>query len=250
MRVLIITWLCLFLLACSSAQQKADNFKIAQSNVRLGVGYFQQGKVEAALEKLKKAISVSPDYPEAHSSIALVYQQLGEFDKSRKHYETALDLKPDSGVIHNNYATLLCRMGKPLEAEPHFIKAVKSRSYRTPAEALENLGSCLLQVPDFDKAETYLRQALQINPKLPGALLQMAYVSLENKRYLSGRAYLQRYQEVSGMGSKALWLGIQIETQLGDSAAATNYETQLRRRFPDSNETRLLLERKSGFKAN
>jgi len=242
--------MCIFLLACTSAQQRKADYKIAKSNVQLGIGYFQQGKTEVALEKLQRAIEVAPDYSEAHSSIALVYQQLGEFEKSKDHYEIALDLEPDSGVIHNNYATLLCRMGKPLEAEPHFLKAIKDRNYGTPAQAFENLGSCLMEVPDFDKAEKYLRQALQINPKLPGALIQMARVSLEKKRYLSGRAYLQRFQEVAKLGSREIWLAIQIEKQLGNTKAVRNYEILLRRDFPDSNETRKLLERDSGSNKN
>lgn len=249
MRILIITALSVFLLACASAAKKDEAYKIAQSNVQLGIGYLKQGRVEDALIKLQKAVDVAPDYPEAQSSIALVYQQLGEFEKSREHYEKALELQPDSGIIHNNFATLLCRSGKPLEAETHFLKAIKSRGYKTPAQALENLGACMMQVPNLDKAEKYLRQALQMNPRLPGALLQMARIGLEKKRYMSGRAYLQRYQEVAEMNPESLWLGIQVEKQLGDKKAVMDFENQLRRKFPDSNETRLLLEAMSGNKA-
>ena len=250
MRGMITVGLCFLLLACASTQEQERYHKIAESNVQLGVGYLQQGKVDAALEKIKKALKAEPNYPEAHSSIALVYQQLDEDEKAKEHYETALELQPDSGIIHNNYATLLCKMGKPLKAEPHFLKAINDRRYRTPAQALENLGSCLMQIPDLDKAEKYLRQSLRINPKLPGALLQMAGVGLERKRYLSGRAYLQRFQEVARMNPKSLMLGIQIETKLGDKKTAMGYESQLRRNFPDSDETRTLLEEKSGNKQN
>lgn len=249
MRILIITALSVFLLACASAAKKDEAYKIAQSNVQLGIGYLKQGRVEDALIKLQKAVDVAPAYPEAQSSIALVYQQLGEFEKSREHYEKALELQPDSGIIHNNFATLLCRSGKPLEAETHFLKAIKSRGYKTPAQALENLGACMMQVPDLEKAEKYLRQALQMNPKLPSALLQMARIGLEKKRYMSGRAYLQRYQEVAEMNPESLWVGIQVEKQLGDKKAVMDFENQLRRKFPDSNETRLLLEAMSGNKA-
>ena len=80
-----------------------------------------------------------------------MYQQLDEDEKAKEHYETALELQPDSGIIHNNYATLLCKMGKPLKAEPHFLKAINNRRYRTPAQALENLGSCLMKIPDINK---------------------------------------------------------------------------------------------------
>jgi len=211
----------------------------------LGVGYFKQGRVEAALEKLLKALQAAPDYPEAHSSIALVYQRLGETEKAADHYRQALELKPDDGSIHNNYAVFLCNTGKPLEAEKHFLQAINSRGYRTPAEALENLGVCALQIPDFEKAETYLRKALQINKRLPGALLQMARVSYEKGRFMSGRAYLQRYQEVATMGPKGLWIGIQVEKKLGDNDAVREYESQLRKSYPDSDETRKLLEAQS-----
>ena len=85
-RVSIIVGLSLFLLACASKQQMKNNYKIAERNFQLGVGYFQQGKVEAALEKMKKALKAEPDYPEVHSSIALVYQPLDKNEKAREHY--------------------------------------------------------------------------------------------------------------------------------------------------------------------
>ncbi len=245
-RGLMVIGISFLLIACAGTQQQKNNHKIAESNVQLGVGYLQQGKIDAALEKIKKALKAEPDYPEAHSSIALVYQQLNEDEKAREHYETALELQPANGAIHNNYANLLCKIGKPLEAEPHYLQALKSRGYRTPAQALENLGSCLMQIPDVDKAEKYLRQALQINPKLPGALLQMVRVGLERKRYMSGRAYLQRYQEVAKMSPQSLVLGIQVETMLGDKKTAMDYESQLRRTFPDSDETAKLMEDEFG----
>ncbi len=246
-RTLIVVYLCFFLLACAAAQQQQkNNEKIAESNVRLGVGYLQQGKVEAALEKIKKALKAVPDYPDAHSSIALVYQQLGEDEKAKEHYETALELQPDNALTHNNYATLLCKIGKPIDAEPHFLQAINTRGYRTPAQALENLGTCLMQVPDLDKAEKYLRQALQINPRLPGALFQMVRVGIEKKRYMSGRAYLQRYHEVVKMNPQSLMLGIEVENKLGDKKTVMDYKSQLRRDFPDSEETRKLLEQEFG----
>jgi len=245
-KTLMVVYICFFLLACAGTQQQDNNQKIAESNVRLGVGYFQQGKVEAALEKIKKALKAAPDYPDAHSSIALIYQQLDEDEKAREHYETALVLQPDNGLIHNNYATLLCKMGKPLDAEPHFLQAINSRGYRTPAQALENLGSCLMRVPDLDKAEKYLRQALQISPKLSGALLQMVRVGIGKKRYMSGRAYLQRYHEVVKVNPQSLMLGIEVENKLGDKKTVMDYKSQLRRDFPDSEETRKLQEEEFG----
>jgi type IV pilus assembly protein PilF len=250
-RVLTIVGMSIMLLACAGAQQQQKNdLKIAESNWKLGVGYYQQGKIEAALEKLQKALNAQPDYSPAHSSIALVYQRLGDNKKAREHYETALQLEPANGNIHNNFATLLCQTGEPLEAEKHFLQAINSRGYHTQARALENLGSCLMQIPDFDKAEKYLREALSLNPKLPGALLQMVRISLEKKNFMSGRAYLQRFHEVASKNPQSLLLGIKVEQKLGDKKAASDYESQLRRNFPDSEETNKLLEDEFGKREN
>jgi len=234
------------LFACATVEEKKREdkakFRIADTNLRLGLGYLQQGREEAALQKLKKAVDVMPEYAEAHSSIALAYIRMDEPDKAEEHYQRAVELKPDDGSIQNNYAVFLCGQGKYAEAEQHFLKAIDNRRYRTPAEALENLGVCMLQVPDVEKAETYLRRALQVDPRLPGALLQMVRVSVEKKRMMSARAYLQRYQEVATLGPGGLWLGIQVEKALGDMAAVREYKTQLRQNYVDSNEMRLLLE--------
>jgi type IV pilus assembly protein PilF len=215
--------------------------RVAETNVQLGLGYLKQGRVQGALEKLQKALDAEPDYAEAHSSIALVYEELQENDRAAKHFERALELNPDDGATHNNYAVFLCHIGKAKEAEPHFLAAIKSRGYPTPERAYENLGICAMET-DRAKAETYLRKALQMNPRLPGALLQMAQLSVDHGNYLSGRAYLQRYHEVQPPVPQSLWLGIKVEQQLGDEAAARDYALQLRRKFPDSDETRKLLE--------
>jgi len=246
LRTAFMIVLSVMLFACATAQEQEqedkDRFHIADTNLRLGLGYLQLGRDEAALQKLKKAVDTMPEYAEAQSSIALAYIRMGQPDKAEEHYRRAVELKPDDGSIQNNYAVFLCGQGKYDEAEQHFLTAINSRRYRTPAEALENLGVCMLQVPDLEKAETYLRRALQMDPRLPGALLQMARVSVEKKRVMSARAYLQRYQEVATLGPGGLWLGIRVEKELGDLAAVREYKTQLRQNYVDSNEMRLLLE--------
>ena len=40
--------------------------------------------------------------------------------------------------------------------------------------------------------------------------------------------------------AQALWLGVQIERALGDTASAASYAQQLRKNFPDSKEAQAL----------
>ena len=124
----------------------------------------------------------------------------------------------------------------------YFVKAAKVPRYPTPAQALENAGACARQIPDFDLAERYLRQALSINPKLAVALYEMAQISFAKNKHLTVRAYLQRYEEVASHTPQSLWLGILTERKLGDQQAAARYAKLLQTQFPDSTEFQQLLD--------
>ena len=240
--VVLVSMLCACAMVKETEREDKKQLSIANTNVSLGAGYLQQGRVEEALGKLQKALIAMPDHFEAHSTIALVYEQLEEHEKAEMHYQRALELSPKDGAIQNNYAVFLCQSGRPAEAEAYFLSAIKSRNYRTPAQALENLGVCSLKIPDQKKAEMYLRKALQVDPRLPMALLKMAKISVNKKNAMSGRAYLTRYQEITALNAEGLWLGIQVENELGDLVAVRDYENRLHRFFPGSQELRLLLE--------
>lgn len=241
LRRLIIVSLSALLLACSSGvRQEEEKNNIADTNMRLGLGYLKQGRLDDALAKLEKALDEAPDMAEAHSTVALIYKQLGEKEQADKHFSKALDLKPEDGATHNNYGVFLCEQRQFDKAEKHFMQALQSRGYKTPASAWENAGVCAEQIPDIDKAEKYLRKALQINPRQPVALFEMARICFDTNRTLNARAYMERYFEVEKPGPQSLWLIIRVERKLGANDLADKYADQLRRKFPDADETRQL----------
>ena len=97
--------------ATTGGQGEDRDTKIADTNLRLGIGYMQQGKLDDALEKLQKAVDAKPDDAAVHSVLALVYDQLLEYDKADRHYRRAIDLNPDDGGYYNNYGVFLCQRG-------------------------------------------------------------------------------------------------------------------------------------------
>jgi type IV pilus assembly protein PilF len=228
--------------ATSLSEMQERNEKIAETNLRLGMGYAQQGKLEDALEKLKKAEDVRPDYAAVHGALALVYERLQEYDEADDHYREAIDLQPQDGGVYNNYGVFLCRRGEFTKADEYFNKALDQPRYKTPERAYENAGACAKQIPDLNKAETYLRKALTINPKLPLALYEMADIMYQKDNYLSARGYLQRYEEVSRHTAESLWLGIKVESQLGDEKAKDRYAKLLQSQYPDSLEYKKWLD--------
>lgn len=249
MRRNIVSYLCdglvLVVAACAQPairnQEYAPN-KLAEINVNLGVAYMEEGKYETAFSKLQKALALDPRYPQVHNALGILHNRLGEMDEAEQHYRRAVELDPSNPGLLNNYGQFLCQSGRKEEATDLFLRAVEDPFYETPEVAYTNAGLCAMNARDIDTAEKYFRKALSTNPKLPHALYQMALISYEKGRYLPARGYLARYLKVASHNAQTLWLGIRIERELGDKDAIASYALSLRANYPDSEETRLLLE--------
>lgn len=224
------------------ASEEKDH-RIAKTHVDLGIGYMRQGKYDAALEKLKKAVDAEPDYAPGHSAIAIVYERLEKYELADDHYREAINLSPENGGLYNNYGVFLCGQKKFDLAEEYFIKAIATPRYSTPELAYENAGVCERKSPTTDakKAEEYLQNALTQNPRLPLALLNMAFIRFEQENFLSARGFLQRYESVSRHTAESLWLGVLVERKLKNKDAAQDYAKQLQTDFPKSEQFKLLL---------
>lgn len=215
--------------------------KSADINVQLGVEYMRRGRNDIALSRLKKALNSCHDSGDAHSAIAVLYGRLGMNEEAEYHYQQAIALSPEAPDIHNNYGQFLCHKNQWDAAHQHFLKAIENPVYRTPEIPYTNAALCALQHEDYTTADTYLHKALQNNPKFPRALYQMAHLSYEQRDYKAAREYLERSIKVIAKHTPAtLWLGIRIERRLNNRDAEASYALLLRKKFPDSEETRLL----------
>lgn len=237
----------LLLSACTGATRtKEQDEKSAVAYTRLGVGYLRQGNRIAAMDNLQKAIKINPKDAAAQHAIALAYQHYGRPELADKHYLLALGLDDENGLINNNYGGFLCQEKRYSESVKYFDVAVKDIKYETPSRALENAGLCALGIPDNKVAETYFRRAIKINQQLPVSLLELAKLSLQNKKYMSVRAFIQRYENVAKHTPESLWLAIQAERKLKDKTAVARFSIRLESGFPDSKEAQLLKESKIG----
>lgn len=212
----------------------------ARYNTQLGVGYMQQGDYDLAMQKLQRALKEDPELPEAHTSIALLFERLGEPERADQHYRRALDLAPDNPSVQNAYGVFLCRHGKAAQSEQYFIDAARNPVYPTPEAAYTNAGICLLKIGKNEQAEQYFRAALKSRPDYPDALWQLASLSFSQHQYLETRAFLQRFMAHNAKPHAAvLWLAARNERALGSEAEARRYARKLIARFPGSSEARL-----------
>ncbi len=243
-RLLTPLVLLMLLAACTSdSLRKPDVESSSEINARLGLAYMQQGYLEIALERLQRAIEQDPQQVTAHHYIAELYRQLKSPDDASVHYQLALQLTPEDFSLHNNYGVFLCEQKDYEAAEKSFLMAISTAPiYKPRHEFYENLAQCMMQSIDYTKAEKYFRIVLETHPRMPVTLYQMARLTFEAKKYLRARAFFQRFTEVSTQTAETLWLGIQIERQLGDERTAGEYIRQLKTNFPLATETVTLME--------
>lgn len=216
--------------------------RAADINTQLGIRYLQEGREQLALRKLQKAVKQDPGSSNAHMVMGIVYERLDETDQAREHYDRAVELDPQNPYALNSYGRFLCGHGEYERADELFRRAAGIALYTAPEVPLANAGLCALRSERPEQAETYFSRALRINPRQPAALLNMARLHYRQSDYLSARGYYQRYLEVAGQTADSLWLGVRIESELGDEDAVASYRLQLRNRFPDSEQTRRLRE--------
>jgi type IV pilus assembly protein PilF len=225
------------------AESKQDKREeAARVRVELGQRYMQRGKLDLALENLQKALQYDPNYVDAHTVIAVLYERIGNVGAAEQHYARAVELAPKSGDANNNYGQFLCAAGKYAQAQQYFARAMEDPFYKTPDALYTNAGVCLLKQGDghLDEAEADFRRALETNPNNPVALYQLAEVLYRKNEFFRARAFIQRFEAIGKPDPAALLLARNIEVKLGHADTARDYAKRLRDAFPDSEQARSL----------
>lgn len=212
----------------------------AKAHTDLGAAYYQQGKYEIALDEFNVAIKNDASYALAYNGLGLVHSALGENDKADLAFQKALQLDPQSSESHNNYGNFLCNTGQYNESIKHFLESVKNPLYATPNLAYTNAGICSARKNDLVNAEKYFNKALQLQPLTHSAAYHLANLQFNRGDAKTAKTTLQNTL-IAAPSAEVLWLGIKIERVLGDRDNEASYAIQLRKQYPNSAETQLLL---------
>jgi type IV pilus assembly protein PilF len=249
MRSWIAATLGLLLAACAQtpddslgreARSGAGENPRARIHTELATQYFLRGQYAVALEGLEEALKADADYAPAHNMLGLVYGDLREDAKAEASFKRAIALQRNYSEAHNNYGWFLCQRGRYDASLEQFDLALTNPLYASPERALTNAGLCSLRKGDLRAAEDYLQRALRRVPNQPMALLALADLHARQGRLVSARNLLKQAATVTELDAQGLWLGVRVERQLGDQASEASYASQLRRRFPDSEEAHWL----------
>ncbi len=192
------------------------------------------GQLDGAEVEARAALKADPRSATAYTLLALVEENRGRAAQAGTNYAKAAELAPESGAVQNNYGAWLCGNGRARESLAWFDRALADPAYGSPASALANAGACAASAGDHGRVERDLRAALALDPDNAVALFAMAEHAFRNGRYMDARAFSERRLAVGSATPEALLLASQIETNLGDMAAAARYVQRLNREFPQA----------------
>lgn len=231
-------------MGCASPELQEKELETQKSRARahtdLGAAYFQQKQWEIALEEFTVATKIDPNFASAYNGLGLVNAQLGKDELADENFRKAIQLEPLNSEAHNNYGSFLCGKNRFDESITEFLAAVKNPLYATPAMAYTNAAICSIRKKNSVDAETYLQKALQLEPLSQAAAYQLSSIQFKRNDAVTAKRTLQNVL-LNRPGPEVLWLAIQIERAVGAKDAEASYALQLRRQFPDSEQTKLLL---------
>jgi type IV pilus assembly protein PilF len=219
--------------------ETVDYEKAARLNVELGLSYLKQEQVSRAKSKLLRAKALAPDLPEVHYSYGYFQEYVGEIEAAEKSYQKAVSLNPKGGNERNNYGTFLCRQHQYRKSEKEFLKAIDDPNYPNTAEAFENAGVCVNQIPDVAKAVEYFEKALRYDPNRPTALLELAMIRFQEKQFQQASEFHQRYAQIAAPNARFLLLGIELAKRSGDKNKMASYQLLLNKQFPEAAKAKL-----------
>ncbi len=81
-----------------------------------GIAQLREGNFPAAVQTLRAAHALDPDYPEANYYLGIALSQVGDQEGSTRAFENALRRRPTSAEIHYNFGIALWQHGEPVRA--------------------------------------------------------------------------------------------------------------------------------------
>jgi type IV pilus assembly protein PilF len=218
---------------------------VAKIHTELAASYYERTQYAIALQEIGVALQAESSYAPAYNVRALVRMALREDEQAYADFRRSLELDRMNSETHNNYGWFLCQRGRAKESLREFQDALKNPLYATPEMAYVNLGVCSKKAGLMKDVESNLQRALILRPGMPEALYGLADWSYDSGDFAGAKSYFLRFSQASPeLNAEQLWLAVRIERKMRDRNSEASYAFQLRKRFPDSRETQLLLQGK------
>ena len=153
------------------------------------------GDRDKAIEQLKAAIAIHPQFVAALNGLGVQYMKLGNYQHAFKALNSALVFSPESFILHLNCGIALFNLNKYSEAQKEFTAALLKNEASGSAHVYR--GRALIGLKRFDEAAKDLKRAIEIG----GDDVKLAH------RYLAG-IYVEKGDNAEAVKQLELYLKV------------------------------------------
>jgi Tfp pilus assembly protein PilF len=119
-----------------------------------------QGNSQQAIEELKLAVAVHPQFGLALNALGVQYLKAGQLDKSAEVLKNAVSVSPDALEPRINYGVVLLNQRKYAEAEEQLQQALKKNNSSVTGHLY--LGIALINLKRYQEAEAALQKSIAL----------------------------------------------------------------------------------------
>jgi tetratricopeptide (TPR) repeat protein len=185
------------------AQSKPGVLNAALAGVpKAAVELYQKGmesaarnETEKAIEHLRRAVALHPNFGLALNELGVQYLKRGELDKAEEVLVKVIQLSPEAPEPSLNYGICLLQKKKFAAAEIQLRDALKKNEQSFTAHMY--LGITLISFKRYTEAEAELRKAITLGgPKASKAHYYLGGVYWETSRFKEAADELERYLQL------------------------------------------------------
>ena len=161
-----------------------------EAHFNLGNNWKRQGKLDLAIACYQRALQLKPDFADAHNNLGLAWREHEDLEQAAACYQQALQLKPDFAEAHNNLGNVLAVQDKTDEAAACYERALQLKPGY--ADGHNNLGNVLTRQGKLDRAVACYQRALQLKPDFAEAHNNLGNVFMDQGKPDEAAACYQR----------------------------------------------------------
>jgi tetratricopeptide (TPR) repeat protein len=206
----LLFFIALALARCASCTEKTVHPEAIKHH-DMAIEYLKQNRCTEAEERCRLALEYGPNFEHPHNCLGMVaISCFGDLKAASDHFKAALSVNPDFAEAHNNLGTCFFRENPPnydaacdefkaaLEIDPGYF------------DARENVGMCLMRrgtiLGDqgdtekrselYKEARSHLIRLLEMNPNNFNARHHLGFMDLVEQKYASAEQNFKRCLEV------------------------------------------------------
>ncbi len=182
------------LAAAIASYENAARLKpgVAQIHNNLGNALTESGNLQRAVASYRHAVKLQPVYPDALNNLGLALQKQGQFSEAGVHFKSAINQQPAFVDAHLNLVVTLALAGDANASKTECARLLEQQ----PDNAMGHnyMGNACNTLGEQSLALEHFRHAVELDPKLTEAHLQLALIS-KNTANIDEEALLRLFED-------------------------------------------------------